>query len=433
MEFQYKSFSTLESLKEHVKGDSASLYLSARTSTVLPEARLKDLSADGSIVDLTAMPVSFTWLDECRVKIEGPLTWQQCMDHTARENRLMPPGPTELSACVLASIATSATGEESFGSGTLRDYVESIELVNHEGELITLTGEELPESLALSEYQKEWNRYQSFKNGPFPRLVSEIDLAIGMEGQLGVIVSAVMKTRAKRELDFFMLSLPRWQDNYEQHENIYYWAQTKRAILQVCELLDHECLNFCKDMFPDTFDGDVLVLSVDSLEAEAALSELCELVLPEKIFSIDESKFHNIRLRIPRAINESIALSGQVKKGTDAQFHSGDFKTVFELYREMDKLDVASYLFGHFGDLHLHFNFLPNAEQLPLINKRLERFYDRVVELKGSPFAEHGVGTLKKSYHSLFLGPEQLKVFKKLKEVYDPTNKFFPWGFLNHE
>ena len=56
----------------------------------------------------------------------------------------------------------------------------------------------------LRRYQDEFNHsYKSFKNGPFPRLESEIDLMVGTEGQLGVITEAIIKVLPSREKNLY--------------------------------------------------------------------------------------------------------------------------------------------------------------------------------------------------------------------------------------
>ena len=117
--------------------------------------------------------------------------------------------------------------------------------------------------------------------------------------------------------------------------------------------------------------------------------------------------------------------------GTDVQVSANDFKKLLELYREFTNLGMNYLLFGHFGDAHLHFNFMPDKNSVSQVKAELDSFYKKVSKLDASPFAEHGVGLIKQQFMTSFYGPNQYAVFKDLKETFDSTNKFFPLGFLS--
>ena len=51
--------------------------------------------------------------------------------------------------------------------------------------------------------------------------------------------------------------------------------------------------------------------------------------------------------------------------------------------------------------------------------------------MKGSPFAEHGIGLFKKKFMNDFYGDNQREMFGILKKKLDPKNQFFPSGFMN--
>ena len=80
---------------------------------------------------------------------------------------------------------------------------------------------------------------------------------------------------------------------------------------------------------------------------------------------------------------------------------------------------------------HLHFNFLPKSEEVQKVDERLKKLYKKVKTIKASPFAEHGLGLLKKPFINDFWNEEVIKVFRELKKEHDPHNIFFPEGYLN--
>ena len=87
-------------------------------------------------------------------------------------------------------------------------------------------------------------------------------------------------------------------------------------------------------------------------------------------------------------------------------------------------------IFGHIGDSHLHFNFLPTTKfQLKEAVKTCTIFRQQAVALGGTISAEHGVGkkqylenSHKKMLLNLMYGPDGLKEIRRLKETIDPNN-----------
>jgi FAD/FMN-containing dehydrogenase len=122
---------------------------------------------------------------------------------------------------------------------------------------------------------------------------------------------------------------------------------------------------------------------------------------------------------------------GVTKKGTDVQVAPQNFIDLLSFYRNLSKLGIQYNLFGHFGDAHLHFNFMPTPEQNNFCNHQLEELYKKVLEWHGSPFAEHGIGLLKKKFIGPFFSDHQKMVFRELKNIYDPKGQFFPEGFMS--
>ena len=85
--------------------------------------------------------------------------------------------------------------------------------------------------------------------------------------------------------------------------------------------------------------------------------------------------------------------------------------------------DSETYLFGHAGDGNIHVNVIgPNENDLT-IDKAVLEF---VSSLGGSISAEHGIGRAKAAYLHLRRTPEEIRLFKDLKNVFDPIGKINP-------
>jgi glycolate oxidase len=289
-------------------------------------------------------------------------------------------------------------------------------------------------SQALKAYQDDFKFYQKFKNAPYPRFEKATDLMIGTEGQLGLVTEVEIETVENEAVTYVFLLLPRWEEDMAPHLEIFHAVQGHRDSIMSCELLDSNCMNYLK---PDEKLGqnqDVIFLEIKSDKFEHIYGNvLCALekTSPDEVFEIAENKFHHVRAGVPRAIFEENSKMGVVKVGTDVQVSSEKFPDLLNFYREASKIGVRYCLFGHFGDAHLHYNYMPKKEETQKCLDEFQELYDAVLSWKGSPFAEHGIGLIKQKYIKKFHGDHQLQLFKDLKKEHDPYNQFFPQGFMN--
>lgn len=439
-------FKDFNALKDHIKGHKRTLFLSSQTSTVIPFQFINDhLSPNKDeeyiIGHLSGLPSKIELLKNNQLKVSGGVTWHEALGFCRSKGRDLMTWPTEESANILAGFATSATGERSFGFGSLRHQVDQITYMNYRGDQIELDSKKKLINNPLFEnfrddllgYQQAFSPYLHMKNGPFPRLLVETDLIIGMEGQLGVIIEAVLNTIPLKETKFLMIPLIKWEKDFKPHLELFEKVQGFRGKIYSVEFFDSNSLNYIPD-FSLPREQDFVVLEV----LEDYLDEVIEKLMGdlkyssmENIFEISRIKYHEIRGGIPRKINEVNSQKGVVKKGTDAQVATKNFKNLLQIYQEMAAKGVPYVLLGHFGDGHLHFNFLPSKDQVIECEEHLKDFYKRLRDLKGSPFAEHGIGILKKGFVMDFYDSNILRVFKHLKENLDPFDQFFPQGFLN--
>jgi len=430
----------IEDLQEHIRRSVPSFYFSSQTSTVIPYDRIEKVIEECgidefSLVNLSELPSSMHLDEDGRLHIRGPICWKEAKAFCQSKGRDIKTSPTEELASILAGFATSATGERCFGFGTLRDQVKSLEYINFKGEVIELNSDRLlPIGEELLSYQKSYETFKSFKNAPFPRLKNETDLLIGTEGQLGVITSAVLETTVFEGRSYIFIKLPRWEEDYLAHLEIYEKVQNFRDRIYSCELLDSNSMDVLPKEERVVSEGDVIFLEVKTSAFESVYEDLItkfENISEEDIFEVPANKCSELRMNVPRYTFERNSRMGVVKKGTDIQVMREDFKHLLNLYRDFSKIDVAYNLFGHFGDGHLHFNFLPDKSKVDICQQKLEELYHQMSELRASPFAEHGIGIIKQKFIKKFLNEAHYRMFKILKEEHDPENIFFPVGFLS--
>ncbi len=256
---------------------------------------------------------------------------------------------------------------------------------------------------------------------------------VGTEGQLGIITKASFRVRNYEQSDFIFINLARWQDDYDLHLALFEYAQLRRGDIFSLELMDENSMAYLPAELRPFSSGDVLFMEVAGRVLEDIYNDLSDIQnfhLDQAII-VNHQKAQQIRLQIPRSINERHSHLGIIKKGTDAQVRRDKISLLLDAYRDLSELGVDYLLFGHFGDAHLHFNFLPKLEEVKICDEALVQFYFKIHQLKGTPFAEHGIGLIKQRFMGPFYNDEIKKVFYLLKKKYDPENKFFPLGFFN--
>lgn len=430
-----KNFYTNSEVVEHLKTNVPTLFHSSQTSTVIPFEKMeKKLNPKTILGNLSTLKGKLEMLANGNLHVSGFVTWKEAKEFCLSKKREIMTSPTEELAGILGGVATSCTGERSFGFKNLRSQIVELCYLNYNGEEKKLSSEKkLKCNTDLFHYQKDFSAYAQYKNGPYPRMEFETDLMTGTEGQLGVITSAVLKTREYFPETYLFILLPKWEENSAAHLEIFKIIQNFRDSVYACEFLDSNSLSYLPEDKRPGKDEDVIFLEIrkNNLEKiyENLLSQLT-LVKEEKIFEMDSAKCKNLRVNVPRAIFEANSRMGVTKKGTDVQVSAEHFEDLLLFYKGLTKKGIVYNLFGHFGDAHLHFNFMPTLEKSSFCDEELEKLYKQVLQWKGSPFAEHGIGLLKKKFIAPFYNETQKKVFRGLKNEFDPNGQFFPEGFM---
>ncbi len=419
---QIKTPQSIDALKDIVTSCEKLLVLGARTSTVLPfshQQSLKETFQGHILIETSALPKSMELVDE-EVIVRGPISWSELRSFLKVNGRDVRCCPTDESAYVLAGISTSATGERFYSQGGVRDSVVELDILLATGERRDFRD---TETLNFDQYKKLTLNYDNFKNAPFPVFQREVDYFIGTEGQLGIVLGARLKTIENRETKYILFPIESW---IESDELIFWHHQLSRN--------RHDIYSFeFFDQASISFIGNSSLEKRDYIVIEVECEDIVEPLIKDKLHEalvLSREQLHHLRVNIPRAINEYLSANNLIKRGTDAQVQSESLREMIDFYRSWTKMGLKVLLFGHLGDCHLHFNFLLSRENQKRCDQALDMFYDFIRDVRGSPFAEHGIGTIKQDYMSRFYDPVVKEVFKKLKDRFDPDRKLNPLGFM---
>ena len=373
------------------------------------------------------------------------------------EGLLYPPDPTERSCFLGGNVATNASGARTFKYGPTRNYVQRLKIALANGEVIDLRRGQLradrkgrivvplPSGAVIEAQLPTYRMPQVRKNASGYYVapgMDVIDLFIGSEGTLGMIIEAEVKLLPKPE---GLLSAVVFFTSEE--ELLAFVNEARGASLanrgviskidaRALEYLDVESLRFLRQKYeqiPEAafgaifFEQETTPTTEDLLMNEwLALLERNRALTEESWFATneqDQAKLREFRHALPVLMNEWFARHNQRKVSTDMAVPDDAFAGMLRFYQEsLRGGDLRYTIFGHIGDNHVHVNILPrNDEEAARAREIYQLFIRRAVEVGGTISAEHGIGKLKREYLRELYGEEHLREMAALKGAFDPA------------
>ncbi len=328
---------------------------------------------------------------------------------------MYPPDPGEKSATLGGNVMTNAGGMRAVQYGVTRDYVEGMEVVLPDGEVIELGGKVVKNSSGYS-----------LK-----------DLIIGSEGTLGIITKLTLRLvpMPKKQVSL-LIPYASLDDAIDTVPKIINAKLVPTAI----EFMERDVINAATEylgkVFPDSSAPAYLLLTFygnSKSELEEVYEQAAQVCLQNKAFDV---LIANTKER-----QDSIwETRGTFLEALKAMSHLEECDVVVprnkvaEFVKFTDgleeKYDIRIRSFGHAGDGNLHIYILKDelVEEI-WQTKRLavmDEMYQRAKELKGQVSGEHGIGTAKKPYLHDSLGLIQIELMRKIKASFDPLNILNP-------
>jgi len=327
-----------------------------------------------------------------------------------------PPDPGQDSGSIGGNISTNAGGMRAMKYGVTRDFVNGLEVVLADGEIIEVGGKNVKDSTGYS----------------------LIDLIIGSEGTLGVVTRATLRLIPKPKLTALIYAP---------------FTSTIDAANAVKEIIHHKILPFgleymqqhtvqtmekyLEKKLPDNTHPAYLIVAVEAdtpeeLERQLETAgEIClemgavdayiadtasrqQLIWEARkgvfdayiaMYTLDEADICIPRNRIPEYVERAEAIG--------------------------EKHGVLLVPVGHAGDGNLHYNILkleetPMEEWPELMEAALSDLIDMSHEMGGTASGEHGLGYTKRHYLEREVGPRQVELMKAIKAAFDPNGIINP-------
>ncbi len=408
--------------------------------------------------------------------VEAGVVLQDFQRAVESEGMFYPPDPTEWSCQIGGTIATNASGARSFKYGATRRFVKRLGVVLADGDTVTIRRGEIVSENGFIEFKTDSGRMIRAKLPTYPQpdvrkntsgyvsgeSVDAIDLFIGSEGTLGVIVEAELELLPKPESFFsgivFFAS---------EHDLLEFVASVRDASFanrqipnpksqirtafgaSLIEYFDDRALKIIAEKFPDVpadaagaifFEQETTSENEDELfSAWNELLERHQADVEHSWFTTtdaDREKLREFRHALPVTVNERIVRNKQKKIGTDMAVPDRNFASFLRFYKEkLDASGLEYVIFGHIGDNHLHANMIPkNDEEATKARHLYGRFIAQSIMLGGTISAEHGIGKHKAKYLYVQYGERYLNEMADLKRAFDPNGilgrgNLFGFGF----
>ena len=371
-----------------------------------------------------------------------------------------PIDPTEQSASIGGAVALNAGGARSLRFGSIRNWVTGLKLFLIGGEELSICRGEivakdgvlklLNRELKLNAIKKPLtkNTIGYFYNDS----VDLVDLIIGSEGSLGVIVEVSLKLEKKTPM--FLSHLQVFDSVNAGLKCVEHLRNSAKFPPYSLEFIDRRSIEKLLERPKSTFEKFIPLLkkSQAALFAEIPFNNEGELLEfseaffefltelgedPEKALSGTNertlSEIKKLRHAVPERMNEIIAerkltYPGLHKLSMDMAVPDEHLMWVYELYEaELNKNGFEFAIFGHAGNNHFHVNILPrNLEELENAKNAYLELSKKIVPRGGAVAAEHGIGRLKKNFLKVQYSAAELESFDKIKLFFDPGKRLNP-------
>lgn len=383
--------------------------------------------------------------------VEAGVSFQELEQHINRHGLSLMSYPTEKLASSGGAVNTNCSGLRSYKYGSLRNFVKRIKVALSTGDILDIergkyfahkrnfdvvVGNKNVQCL-LPDYQMPRVKHQA---GYFVRDdVDLIDIFIGSEGTLGVVFY----------VEFFLTPLPESffdilvffsseEEAFAFCHNLKAFKMQEPGALTSIEFFDRYALQLLEVEYagvikkpgaavyfeyeiPRRDDEEAILMNWEQFfKAQRIDFDECYVGIGTK----EKYFLYSFRHKVPEAINTILRQRGQRKLSTDCAVPQESFEEMYKVYKTIGgESNIEYVLFGHIGENHLHFNFLPkDEEEFTRAKGLIKEIIKEAIRLGGTFSAEHGVGKTRKEYLPLLYSPEHIQQMKALKLYLDPHN-----------
>jgi FAD/FMN-containing dehydrogenase len=415
---------------------------------------------DGVVVDLTGLPRRRE-IDPAarRARTSANLTLAE-LNMAADPHRLrLPPDPSSGRWATLGGlVSTNAAGARSVRYGSVRRWVESLELVTADGEVAELrrggpSADAGPSARALDRFERDGapsiRAAKGLIGSRFPRTRKNssgyaldaflasgdlLDLVIGAEGTLGFVTA----------IEWRLDPLPIHRAGLRVAlRSLDVLSDAVAALLthqpSALELLDRSFL----DLVGEPGSDAVLLVEFegDTSEAVRRTAQRAAATIRPLAAGVDTGLTQAAADRL-WALRHAASpiLAGLPEDRRSLQVIEDGCVPVERMAEYVRAVRAAAasrglqaVIFGHAGDGHVHVNLLPEVARAgweEAVASLLEEVTDTLIRLGGTPSGEHGDGRLRASLLPRVYGDDVIALFQQVKRAFDPLGILNPGVIL---
>jgi glycolate oxidase len=373
--------------------------------------------------------------DNLMVVVQPGVVTQTLQEAVEEVGLFYPPDPASRGSCFIGgNLAENAGGPRALKYGVTKDYVLGVTAVLPSGEIFKSGGK-------LLKNVSGYNLTQ---------------LLVGSEGTLAIITEIILKLIPNPQYRKTLL-VP--FGDLEQAAVALTKIFFKRIVPCAAEFMERAAIKAAEDKFdkvyPHSDAAAQLLLEVDGND-ERLLEEQCEkiaevcvecgtidvFIAESKAGTIDvfiaESKARQDEIwEMRRGVGEAVKSICPYKE-EDTVVPRAQLPKLVRLIGEIARrYNLTTISYGHAGDGNIHVNILKknltDEEWQNKLPQAITELFERVVELGGTISGEHGIGWVQKRYLPLALSSVELRLMRKIKEVFDPQGILNPGKLLPDE
>jgi D-lactate dehydrogenase (cytochrome) len=449
----------------------------------------------GEVVLSTSKMASILEVGEDSVRVQPGLPVATLKETLAAQGRYYPPAPTYDGAFVGGTIATNASGAATFKYGSTRNWVRALTVVLASGEVIDIVRGEVR---AHADGYFEVEMSTGVVRVPVPTYVMPdvpkrssgyhaepgmdlIDLFIGSEGTLGVIVEATLGIVTPAPATCLALvpftseekALEVVADLRKQSRRTWHERDPLGLDVSAIEMLDRRCLAMLHEDGADAKHGislppdteialliqleltpgttgemayEQIASALDAGGGATPLGLFCRLLDGAGVMDhVDVAvpgdraraqQFFDFRESAPEAVKYRVGVAQQsVDPGI--QKTAADMVVPFELFGEMmqvyrdgyERRELPYAIWGHVSDGNVHPNVIPRTlADVKAGQEAILEFGREVIARGGSPLSEHGVGrsAVKQALLRQLYGDRGIDEMRAVKAALDSDWKLAP-------
>ncbi len=449
----------------------------------------------GGIVLSTAKMAAILEVTDTFARVQPGLPVVTLKQALAADRRYYPPAPTYDGAFVGGTISTNASGAATFKYGSTRDWVRRLTVVLACGEVLDIErGRVHAHPDGFFEIETSGGviavPVPTYRMPDVPKRsagyfaaagMDLIDLFIGAEGTLGVVVEATLGVLTPAPATCLALVYSRDEaralgvvaDLRERSRRTWRERDPRGLDVSAIEMLDRRCLAMLHEDGSDAKHGiaqppDTEIALLVQLELATAttgedaynqiasaldpggdatpLGLFCRLLNDAGVLDhVDVAvpgdqaraqQFFDFRESAPEAVKQRVALAKQdvdpaiQKTAADMIVPYDRFGEMMGIYRRgYERRGLPYAIWGHVSDGNVHPNVIPRTvADVEAGQEAILEFGREVVARGGSPLSEHGVGrsAVKQALLRQLYGDRGIEEMRAVKRALDPDWKLAP-------